>query len=38
MESEEEKVEERGLHDNMQLMEALDITRTFLKMIDENKD
>ena len=38
MESEEEKVEERSLIDKMQLSKALDITRTFLRMIDENKD
>ena len=38
MESEEEKVEERSLNDKMQLSKALDITRTFLRMIEENKD
>jgi len=38
MEAEEEKVEERSLNDKMQLSKALDITRTFLRMIDENKD
>ena len=38
MESEEEKVEERSLIDKMQLSKALDITRSFLRMIDENKD
>ena len=38
MEAEEEKVEERSLNDKMQLSKALDITRTFLRMINENKD
>ena len=38
MESEEEKIEERSLNDKMQLSKALDITRTFLRMIEENKD
>ena len=37
MGAEEEKMEERGFHDQIQLKEALDITRSFLKMIDENK-
>ena len=38
IEAEEEKVEERSYHDKMQLADALDITRTFLRMIDENKE
>jgi hypothetical protein len=38
MEAEEENVEERSIHDKMQLEEALDITKTFLRMIDENKE
>jgi len=38
MEAEEEKVEERSLNDKMHLSKALDITRTFLRMINENKD
>ena len=37
MKVEEEKMENRGFHDQIQLKEALDITRSFLKMIDENK-
>ena len=38
MEAEEEKVEDRGPNDTMQLTEALDITRNLLRMIDENKE
>jgi hypothetical protein len=38
MEIDEEILEDRGSDDEMQLSDGLTITRTFLRMIDENKE
>lgn len=38
MEAEEEILEDRGYDDEMQLSDGLTITKTFLRMIDENKE